>query len=744
MTVYMPAPQRPVGSRYTLDAEGSGLGSRQRLLARMPPRCTGDCNTELHFGLFFDGTNNNKDRDFEKNPPAHSNVARLYDVFDHSQAENKRRYIPGVGTKAVNEVGDSGVGREHVAGAGAGWGGEARINWALLQIHNMLHEYFTANPMHDDVASQRIARQMSADMSMRPMQLQKLGQSEVEVLSKVWDSTALLEIANTALATPIPALRRNLLQHSRRELGKKLEGELRGLPRVVKIRISVFGFSRGAAMARTFCNWLPDALDGEGRMSLLGIPVEVNFLGLFDTVASVGVAQSVLVADGHQAWGDEPFMRIPAYVQRCVHMVAAHEVRGSFPLDLVSGSQCFELLYPGVHSDVGGGYQAGEQGKASAGDSHKLSQIPLADMYRIAVAEGVPLNLKGRFVTAEMGAAMEVSPLLEADFNAYMAATQSLPSPGNRAATRSRTAAQVQVHYGLYLRWRRLRLGPGGQDLARQPFAQRAQAYSRQDYADLVQANNELREEYEELKAREHDGAFRYQDSISAILRSLSLPYAARDSLLRAIWGEKMRQWQMVKPVWENRQPLPTAVIRMLDEHVHDSRAWFKPFGARNNEVWLLQQRRRMAQLEQQEARYETWQRLYRPVIDGVRKQAEQGGFVMAPHLPPMPPSLSDREKQELEHWRRQGRQDRGLPQELTGREPRSLWGYLRWRTLYLDGRPVWAAPTLAEVLASASAAAHDTADQIKREAARQTGRVLKRLPSLPRLPRLPNIPRPR
>ncbi|MDN8660472.1 hypothetical protein Q0N58_15100, partial [Staphylococcus aureus] len=72
-------------------------------------------------------------------------------------------------------------------------------------------------------------------------------------------------------------------------------------PKLPSIHVSVFGFSRGAAQARTFCNWLKDACDPDSgdQLSLCGIPVQLDFLGIFDTVASVGLASSSLIADGH-------------------------------------------------------------------------------------------------------------------------------------------------------------------------------------------------------------------------------------------------------------------------------------------------------------------------------------------------------------------------------------------------------------------------------------------------------------
>ncbi|KAG1085887.1 hypothetical protein G6F57_019154 [Rhizopus arrhizus] len=65
--------------------------------------------------------------------------------------------------------------------------------------------------------------------------------------------------------------------------------------------------------------------------------------------------------DGHGGWATAEDLRIPADVRRCVHMVAAHEVRGSFPVDLVDGANCEQIIYPGVHSDVGGGYTPGNR-----------------------------------------------------------------------------------------------------------------------------------------------------------------------------------------------------------------------------------------------------------------------------------------------------------------------------------------------------------------------------------------------
>ena len=102
-------------------------------------------------------------------------------------------------------------------------------------------------------------------------------------------------------------------------------------PAIVKtIYVSTFGFSRGATQARAFVNWLQslcklDAqIHGTGAsMSLGGFNVEFDFLGVFDTVASVGLgntfgnnfAMGKKFLDGHGALADaEDSLRIPPQV----------------------------------------------------------------------------------------------------------------------------------------------------------------------------------------------------------------------------------------------------------------------------------------------------------------------------------------------------------------------------------------------------------------------------------------------
>ncbi|AJK45345.1 T6SS phospholipase effector Tle1-like catalytic domain-containing protein [Burkholderia plantarii] len=171
------------------------------------------------------------------------------------------------------------------------------------------------------------------------------------------------------------------------------EGARRHMP---FISVAVFGFSRGATEARVFVReLLSHCVDKDGQRCWLDkglrrIPLRITFMGLFDTVASVGGPGL------HLGWAAE--LAIPPEVERCVHYVAPHEVRQAFPLDSVRvgrtcPANCEEVVYPGVHADVGGGYASDQQGR-----SNLLARIPLRHMYAEALKAGVPLLALNRML----------------------------------------------------------------------------------------------------------------------------------------------------------------------------------------------------------------------------------------------------------------------------------------------------------------------------------------------------------
>ncbi|MFM0522589.1 MULTISPECIES: T6SS phospholipase effector Tle1-like catalytic domain-containing protein [Caballeronia] len=264
---------------------------------------------------------------------------------------------------------------------------------------------------------------------------------------------------------------------------------------VRQIYVNVIGFSRGAAAARAFVHklineWAPDGKIGPGT-GQSALPYTVNFMGLFDTVAAVGLPDATrsmfnFGAAGHSslpwifqlngtAFAANGAMNIPTEVRCCYHAFSIHEQRMAFALDSIrmgenygSGNRV-EVAYPGVHSDVGGGYGPGEQGKACGSDgkgldSCKLSQIPLHDMYIAALNAGVPLNTSDAMPALAKND-FKIDPTTIKTFNAWRLAAPPI------------TKFEEAMQFGMrqMLAWRTMRAQPGGQYVTEQPFYRRAQ-----------------------------------------------------------------------------------------------------------------------------------------------------------------------------------------------------------------------------------------------------------------------------
>lgn len=128
------------------------------------------------------------------------------------------------------------------------------------------------------------------------------------------------------------------------------------------IKMSTYGFSRGATEARMFAfvysydkndDGVVKMLNKIGRSSFLNndkIKKELNFVGVFDTVASVTNfdTQSLHLYGVDKA-------------EKVLHLCAMDEYRDHFPLTDISSafSNGLELFLPGCHTDVGGGVDLG-------------------------------------------------------------------------------------------------------------------------------------------------------------------------------------------------------------------------------------------------------------------------------------------------------------------------------------------------------------------------------------------------
>lgn len=400
----------PLQGSLTLSERGKSINSTRTAL-----NSTQSCKQTITISFFFDGTGNNLNADsvtFEL-----SNVAKLY--LAHMKSDpiqgQHRFYIPGIGTY-FEEIGDPGGTLEGLA---FGAWGQRRLDWAMMQF------------------------------------------------DKVIDGAA-------AIAT-------------------------NPQNRISFIKVAVFGFSRGATLARAFARDFQRRCrptDSGWTLAHHQCSIDFYFLGLWDTVASVGMPMSSNTTsqvqsigwksaatamkernkglnsvyflalnsegadsapgpnNGHSAWAHH--LEIPSMVRKCVHMVAAHEIRNSFPLDSCRRNFTYppntdEMVYPGVHSDVGGGYRPGE-GARSSKPGQLLSLLPLRVMHRLASAHGVPLYPLSRMPYEEVAQAFATDASSQIEFDQlnhlwhhYMA---------HVGADGMELGRQINAHMRLYYRWR--------------------------------------------------------------------------------------------------------------------------------------------------------------------------------------------------------------------------------------------------------------------------------------------------
>ncbi|WP_285430116.1 PAAR domain-containing protein [Pseudomonas sp. fls2-241-R2A-110] len=138
--------------------------------------------------------------------------------------------------------------------------------------------------------------------------------------------------------------------------------------KIIHLTFDTFGFSRGAAAARHFSNEVALGQSGPlGNISKIfrgafhqaysveyQHDVQMGFIGLFDTVPSVGGLANL----GYIRSQTQPGLKL--YLPRrlfpnVVQLAARDEIRANFALNRVKPDH-LEITLPGVHSDLGGGY----------------------------------------------------------------------------------------------------------------------------------------------------------------------------------------------------------------------------------------------------------------------------------------------------------------------------------------------------------------------------------------------------
>jgi uncharacterized protein (DUF2235 family) len=170
--------------------------------------------------------------------------------------------------------------------------------------------------------------------------------------------------------------------------------------------IYIFGFSRGAAMARLLAkkineNGIPESVsvtikpkaNKENKVVEQAIinpsfvprnpifPVKIEFLGVWDTVSSFGffrVLRRALTGSNRDIFTGRT---IANNIKKAVHLVAIDETRNPFTPSLMNHEdRVHEVWFPGVHADLGGGYK--EDGIAKVSLFYmlkKLNEINAAD-----------------------------------------------------------------------------------------------------------------------------------------------------------------------------------------------------------------------------------------------------------------------------------------------------------------------------------------------------------------------------
>lgn len=491
------------------------------------------CDTHVNVGIFFDGTNNNMDRD--RPTLGHSNVVVLYDTYrDDPDDGYFAYYVPGVGTPfpKIGEDTESSDGKSKASG------GDARINWALLQVLNAMHQSIHADELIVPDAQAKID---STTSPMHKSSASGVTTANLPGKQKYFTSSGLLD---------------------------RLEADLKLRPpkKLTLVNVSVFGFSRGAAQARAFCHFVQHALlkrdEGRQGYTLAGVPFRLQFLGLFDSVASVGLANASPGFRGLGGWANGT-QEIANCVERTVHLCAGHEIRTNFPMSTLRigdkyPSNAVERVYPGAHSNVGGGYQPRDQGKSTRGRASLLSQIPLFDMYNEARASKVPLRSQfelsktagGSKVIADLDIDKECSKL----FNAYRAWALSAAGAGT-------VEKAQQAHMQCYWRWR-IQHAHAIEKLPSYALA------NRQDQIDVWESNNDFLSDWRQAEglasAAAANSVLKFNPDYDPNAGLPSMTQAQHDFL------QVLRDFRS-----KDSGRVPPLVDRFFDEMLHDSHGSF-------------------------------------------------------------------------------------------------------------------------------------------------------------------------
>ena len=172
-----------------------------------------------------------------------------------------------------------------------------------------------------------------------------------------------------------------------------------------EVHLLVYGFSRGAALARDFA-----------KRVLAYSNVRIQFLGIYDTVVSLLRLTTPAIHFTNQDM---------ERIDEILHLTAINEARNYFPLTSIqqrNGAQGLlaienyytpkvkEVFVPGAHADVGGGYAEGAEnvllrkGAASSdtlGDELTIIRSTVVDFFSCSSSQAIWSNLLNESVVLE-------------------------------------------------------------------------------------------------------------------------------------------------------------------------------------------------------------------------------------------------------------------------------------------------------------------------------------------------------
>jgi hypothetical protein len=402
-----------------------------RTFSNEPPDGCYRCEQELYISFFFDGFGH--DQKIDARQGTLSNIGRLF--WAHNDDPKKgvyKRYYEGLGARLSDEPVTSEVLRGNAAAAGKDQLKNVvgdKINEIGTDPYKKAASAFRENRSTPGISLQDLAKESGKAAG------EEL--SGKRVWEKITDWRAFVKgngagVGFTILAETVPQIRDS--EWSAAALGtgvtkrvakavkdfKKIVSDAQQTTQPVKhIKIAVFGYDRGALVARTFATELLGNVckPARGGPQYQGIAVECEFMGLFDSVSSnyadtlfmkmaagalaaapvggignrvvriiaEGALQLVLLAKRTLGAVD-----VPEDFKHVVHYVAAHELRFYKCVDSLrkskSQARITEVVFPGTQPDIGGGARNGDGGK-----SNELAKLVARCMHQEAWCRGVPL-----------------------------------------------------------------------------------------------------------------------------------------------------------------------------------------------------------------------------------------------------------------------------------------------------------------------------------------------------------------